>query len=666
MWLKKWFQPPRHLLGLFLGITLVLAVALAWLGYRLYQQDRQLERQQIQQQLTHAADLVVAGLLRELSSQQERLAGLLALSDAELAAQAPDQAEALGSDAAIVILSHRRLQWFPAARLPYDPSPISLEAPSPGVFTTGEALEFRQKDYARAGATFRRLGTSENPSIRAGALLRLGRTLRKSGQPAAALAVYGELLELGAIPAGGLPADLLARHSRCVLLEELGRHRELLAEASTLHAALHDGRWRLPRGGYLYYVGESRRWYTPGPDVQAQEAHGVALAAGTELLWETWQRVIEGGTPSAGHSGAWLHGRPVLLMWQSTRSRMVGLVAGSAHVEEKWLSAVQPVLDRQAVRVGLSDSEGHPVVGGLSGPASPQAVLTPADTQLPWTVHAVLADPGAATAALAGRRRLMLLGLALAGLLVVVGSYFVSRAVTRELEVARLQSNFVSAVSHEFRSPLASMRQLSELLWEGRVSSEERRRQYYLALRRESERLHRLVEGLLDFGRMEAGAREYRFETLDPAGLVQDVAREFTQEVEERGYTLELDLNGSLAPVRADPEALSRALWNLLDNAVKYSPVCRTIWVEATRLDTRLAVRVRDQGLGIPPAEQPRIFKKFVRAANAGDGGVKGTGLGLAMVHHIVAAHGGEIQVESRPGVGSTFTILLPAAKERR
>jgi len=660
MWLKKWFQPPRHLLGLFLGITLVLTVALAWLSNRLFEQDRQLERQQIQQRLDHAADLIGARLLRELSNGQERLADLLVLSDAPLATQARGQAEALGSNGAIVVVSQRGFQCFPAERLPYYPALAAPAEPSPGAFAAGEALEFQQKNYTEAAATFRKLAMAKDPSIRAGALLRLARNLRKGSQSEAALAAYAELAELGSTSVGGLPAELLARHSRCVLLDELGRHGELQTEAATLHTAMHDGRWRLTRSAYRYYAQETRRWYTPGPGAQTKEQDSAALAAGAELLWERWQRVSEGDAHSAGRSSVWLHNRPVLVVWQSTTRRMVGLVAGRGYLEETWLPSVQPIIDRRGIRVALSDSEGHTVVGNLEGATSQQALLTPADTQLPWTVHVITADPGAASAQLAGRRRLMVLGLVLVAVLVVVGSYFVSRAVTRELEVARLQSDFVSALSHEFRSPLASLRQLSELLADGRVSSDDRRRQYYEALRRDSERLHRLVEALLDFGRMEAGAREYRFETLDPVALVQNVGREFAQEVAERGYALQLELDGSLPSIRADREALSRALWNLLDNAVKYSPGCKTVWVEATQLDNRVAIRVRDQGLGISPDEQPHIFKKFVRAASADAAGVKGTGLGLAMVHHIVAAHGGKIRVESQPGVGSTFTIVLP------
>ncbi len=246
----------------------------------------------------------------------------------------------------------------------------------------------------------------------------------------------------------------------------------------------------------------------------------------------------------------------------------------------------------------------------------------------------------------------------------LVGTYFITRSINKELEIRQLQSDFVSAVSHEFRTPLASLRQLSELLADGRVPSEERRLAYYTGLRRETERLQRLVESLLEFGRMEAGARQYRFESMDPAALVHRVAEEFAQHLADDGYRIDAEAERSLPPIRVDPEAISRALWNLLDNAVKYSPGQRVVRVEATRLDDRVAISVRDRGLGISPNEQRQIFNKFVRAESAKAAGIPGTGLGLAMVQHIVRAHGGEISVESQVGVGSTFTILLPTYKE--
>ena len=262
------------------------------------------------------------------------------------------------------------------------------------------------------------------------------------------------------------------------------------------------------------------------------------------------------------------------------------------------------------------------------------------------------------------RHRLLLLAFTLVATFVLAGSYFIARAVTRELEVARLQSDFVSAVSHEFRTPLASLRQLSELLSDGRVPSEMRRQEYYEGLRRASERLYRLVESLLDFGRMQAGARQYRFELLETESFFRSVLEEFAEEAGERGYRVDIAQQAHLPRVQADREALTRALWNLLDNAVKYSPQNKTIRAEATSENGLVAIRVSDKGLGIAPHEQKQIFKKFVRAASADAAGAKGTGLGLTMVQHIVAAHGGQVQVDSEPGVGSTFTILLPSAKE--
>jgi signal transduction histidine kinase len=282
------------------------------------------------------------------------------------------------------------------------------------------------------------------------------------------------------------------------------------------------------------------------------------------------------------------------------------------------------------------------------------------DTGLPWQVVVDDANPGKELAALDGRRRWWLAGFVVFGVFVVAGTWMISAAVTRELAVARLQSDFVAAVSHEFRTPLTSMRQLTEILIDERATNNDRRRSYYQALGRQTERLHRLVESLLDFGRMEAGRSPYRLEPLDAGGLVRSVVDQFEGEASGRGYHIELAIGAAISPIAGDAEALTHALWNLLDNAVKYSPDCRTVWVSVEPAGNRLAIRVRDRGIGVPREERRAIFQKFVRGAAARAENIGGTGIGLAMVHHIVSAHGGEVQVESEPGSGSTFTMLLP------
>jgi len=159
---------------------------------------------------------------------------------------------------------------------------------------------------------------------------------------------------------------------------------------------------------------------------------------------------------------------------------------------------------------------------------------------------------------------------------------------------------------------------------------------------------------------MEAGAMVYRKIDLDAGALVSSVVSEFQREAGDRGYLVELKTTDNLPAVHGDPEALGRALWNLLDNATKYSSECKTVWVEVEREGRELAIRVRDRGLGIPAPEQQEILRKFVRGAAAAVAGIKGTGIGLAMVKHIVDAHGGALRMESAPGQGSTFSILLP------
>jgi signal transduction histidine kinase len=161
---------------------------------------------------------------------------------------------------------------------------------------------------------------------------------------------------------------------------------------------------------------------------------------------------------------------------------------------------------------------------------------------------------------------------------------------------------------------------------------------------------------------MEAGARPYRLERLSTAPLVRDIVEDFRRDGAPDGFTIEASINDDSGAVDVDPDAFARALWNLLDNGIKYSGSSRTVSVNVEVRDGSVAIRVRDRGLGIPQHEHDEIFKKFVRGTTSRAHGIKGTGIGLAMVRHIVEAHGGTVRVESAPGEGSTFTIALPAA----
>jgi signal transduction histidine kinase len=230
------------------------------------------------------------------------------------------------------------------------------------------------------------------------------------------------------------------------------------------------------------------------------------------------------------------------------------------------------------------------------------------------------------------------------------------------MTLSRLQSEFVAAVSHEFRTPLTTLKQFTELLGDDAALAPETRRRYYQAQARATDRLHRLVESLLDFGRMEADRHPYVLARLDAGALIRDVVDEWRPAVSARGLSLRDLVEPGDHPIDADADALACAIGNLIDNAVKYSGDGQEIAVTVGTAGADVLVAVRDRGIGVPAAEQARIFEKFVRGAAATARHIKGTGIGLAMVRHIVAGHGGSVHVTSAEREGSTFTVRLPRA----
>jgi signal transduction histidine kinase len=661
---SHWLRPPRHVLTLFLGVTGSLLLAMGWLAWLLVSQDRALAAQRTQERLDNAAETAVAHLRHGLDDISQQLGVLSELAPEAAPAGFSEQALTLGEDAALLSTGARAVRSWPAGRLVYYPLQ-ALERGSPGataaLFAPAEALEFQRRDLAGALAAFERLSSSADPQVRAGALLRAARVLSQLRQYDRALEAYGQLAQLGATLAEELPAGLLARYGRCVVFRELGRGEDLAREAAVLETALDAGTWKLTQAEYGFYRGEARNWRssTARPESKSVPEERERLAAAVVAAWGAWGGGQASMASAAGRRLVDVDGVGVLLAWQSAAGRVSALVAGPRFIEARLVEPGNVALRRYRARMILDDASPSGPGSGLRPGGDRPVLRAAADTRLPWSIRIIDTAPGAELTAAAARSRLVLAGLLALGMFVFAGGAFIVRAVNRELEVSRLQTDFVAAVSHEFRTPLTSIRQVSELLIEGRVP-ESRRADYYRMQYHDSERLQRLVESLLDFGRMESGAREYRFEAVETTGFLHTLAGEFSMDVAASGYTVELGLQPEGAVVSADREALGRAVWNLLDNAVKYSPSHKTVWLKSAVVDGRVEISVRDRGVGVPVEDEPRIFEKFARGANAAVSGAKGTGLGLAMVRHIVTAHGGSVRLESMPGAGSTFTISLP------
>jgi signal transduction histidine kinase len=248
--------------------------------------------------------------------------------------------------------------------------------------------------------------------------------------------------------------------------------------------------------------------------------------------------------------------------------------------------------------------------------------------------------------------------------LMIGGLVLTYRSVNKQVALARLKSDFVSNVSHELRTPLALIRLYAETLELGRITTQEKKNEYYSIIRKESERLTALINNILDFSRIEAGRKEYDFRETDIAELVRNTLDSYRYQIEQQGFALEEQIDSGIPSVKVDREAIARALVNLVNNALKYSDSEKFLGVRLYREQSVLKLEVSDRGIGIDRNEQSRIFEKFYRTCDPLVHNTKGSGLGLSLVRHISQAHGGDVEVESMPGRGSKFTMSLPLAHQ--
>jgi two-component system phosphate regulon sensor histidine kinase PhoR len=244
--------------------------------------------------------------------------------------------------------------------------------------------------------------------------------------------------------------------------------------------------------------------------------------------------------------------------------------------------------------------------------------------------------------------------------------------VRAERRASRLKSDFIANVSHELKTPLSLIRMFAELLATGKHKGERVGREYASIITRESDRLAHLIDNVLDFARLERGKASYNFAEGRFQEVVERALEVCRYRLDKEKIRLRTEIAADLPLVRMDEDAMSLVLLNLVDNAAKYGGEgsadaaheagAGDVLVRLARAPGGLALSVHDHGSGISAEDQKRIFERFYRADNARVRNVRGSGIGLSLVKHIVEAHGGRVEVESAPGQGATFTVFVPAA----
>jgi signal transduction histidine kinase len=313
------------------------------------------------------------------------------------------------------------------------------------------------------------------------------------------------------------------------------------------------------------------------------------------------------------------------------------------------------------------DAEGRAVYSQEPLERAQLVVAVPFSDSFPGWRMALYQPPGSSPRA-SVRRQVATFTAAFSVLLLVIVAGIVAtwRLVRRETEMARLKADFVANVSHDLKTPLSVIRMFGETLEMGRLPDEAARREYYRVITRESERLTRLIDNVLDFSRIESGRRTYARLPTAVESLVREALEAFAYPLAQEGFKVDVQIAPDLPEMALDADAIGQALANLIDNAIKYSADRKSLSIAVRRRDGGVAVTVADEGIGIPPEEQRRIFDKFYRVGRSETQGRRGSGVGLALVRHVAEAHGGRVTVDSRPGEGSRFTLWLPAAGWRR
>jgi signal transduction histidine kinase len=307
------------------------------------------------------------------------------------------------------------------------------------------------------------------------------------------------------------------------------------------------------------------------------------------------------------------------------------------------------------------------IVRRANAPDGRRVLMSGGDEQGAWEVRLRHRDGSLESIVARSRRRNLAISLGVLGLLAASIVLFLASA-ERQRRMARQQMEFVAAVSHELRTPLAVICSAGENLADGVVAEGPQVKRYGALIETEGRRLGDMVERVMEFAGISAGTAMRARAGVDVTKVVADAADAVRHDAADRGVTLTVHGDEALPAVIGDLDALRSAVQNVIGNAVKYSAGGGVVDVSlrATNgaLPPRVQIRVADRGLGIDAADLPHIFKAFYRGRRAVDAQVRGTGVGLSVVRHVIDAHGGSIAVESRAGEGTTVVVELPAAAE--
>jgi len=695
---------------IFAGIILLLSIILTIFAIRESEREKLIREREIEEQQQRCAELIIDQVKAVISEAEGRIIRLvqghqIQAREKQLAEVCRRIAEGEEIITEIFLINEKGEVIFPLIKplffLPGEAreikeKPIKIE-PNP-LLKTAETSEFKIKDYPLAIKSYKKLMDETSDKDHHAIFLNcIGRCYEKSGKHLKAIQTYQKISKEyeNELSADRIPLGIIAQYQIGNIFCRTNRKIKGVEAFFELYDGLLESKWPLSKNQFHFYqnkvkamletsigdineIGNRKSLMKKWEELQELEEEQLSRMNTKENLLRKVIPLIKTRKPISSE------GLERFYYLSETLGEEFYLVSYTPLAEnsvfgiridyEVLVKKLRPLkLETLPLRkdwhVQIRDEFGNTVAGEdithLKDPI-PQLSYSKGfeENFPPWKVNIYQSNPGFVERQFKTRRNIYILSVIIVISALLFGGFLAIRSTAKELELAKLKSEFVSTVSHEFRTPLTSIRYLAELLKRGRVN-EDKRQIYYETITDESGRLSRLIENILDFSKIEAGMKEYQFRETDIAELARDVASRFQEQVAPKGFVIESEISNQMPKILADSEVLSRALFNLLDNAFKYSGKSRKAFLRARSEGECVFLEVQDEGIGISREEQKNVFEKFYRSDNMDESSIKGSGIGLTLVAHIVKAHGGEVLLESEMDKGTKVTMKLPLKRKK-
>ena len=571
-------------------------------------------------------------------------------------------------------LIRHKLLYVPDERLVSQPAQISPTGRDEGL-----RLEFREQRFPEALRFYQnKLLKSNEPAEKIFALVASARLYLKMNQPEKAKSVYEQIRKdyLEYLLNGQIPVGLMASLEILKINQSLGEKDEMRANSLQFLKLLLQPSCEYDKNQFDLFYQSSKEIIPPKDPVidslfteldiqRARTEYLISLIKGPDLMLINKNNHI-----TAGRDG--MTCIPInsaeLLAVCLTRvkntgeqySLVIDFMAYLKSISEKLIRKVDPNF---AINVKIEDNNGRLIFSRVIQEENGYLIFPFPENLPPWNLLLSENKPGFIATLMNAGSGIYLVIFILIVLLMVLGFVFTIYTLNEELRLNKLKSDFISNVSHELKSPLTSIRMMTEMLSHNRVQTEERKSAYYITMLEESERLSHLIDNILDFSKMDDDRKKYDFIDLDMDELLLKFLESTRERLSEPGFDIRYSSSDRIPLIHADKNAILQVLYNLLDNAIKFSGTSRQIDLSLFSKDDELQLCVKDYGIGISVKDQEKIFDRFYRGDEPQQMGIRGSGIGLTIVKKIVEAHGGHLTLESRTDEGSTFCVHLPISK---